>query len=379
MRTVTFQSVLNAVASLLGMVPSRDLGPARAASLTEYVNQRVLEGWRFDFWPEWTTCEQRWYRPFYDAARNVTAGSVSNGVVTGGTEVFFPPAQLYFQALQTQAPAAQAPAILTNGVWLENSAYWAVSRPQYGGTIMSLTTFSAPTMVPAGGQDWQPNTAYVVGNQLRNPADNVWYQCIVAHTSGGAFDATKFGVLNPFDKFIGYDQVELNGTARTPMDEVKALWRRNPRVHTQNAGPIGFQPSDDGIQVDWRAPVSVWVEFRFRPPVFTASVWNAATAYAKGALAYAPTTSGECYLALAGNTNSEPSAHPENWARQTMPAILATWVKRAALADGLKDQKQTDRAAEQLQEAQMELEDAWDRNLAAQGVTATAAVATYGQ
>lgn len=382
MRTVTFQSVLNGITQLLGMVPSRDLNPNRAAALVEYINQRMVEAWRWDFWPEWTVAEQRYYRPLYDATQTVTAGSVGSGnIVTGGTEVYFPASGQYYQALQNQAPAAQAPAILTNNVWAENSAWWALSRQSYASGLVTGTLWQngqtswSPTMTPNPATMWTPNTAYVVGQQVTNPNDGNGYQCIAAHTSGASFDATKFGVLFPFNKYVGYEQTQ-GSTALTPIDEVKGVWRRNPRVFTNNPGPLGWSPSDAGVQVEWKAPNMVWVEFRLRPPVFTASIWSSTTAYAAGALVYAPATSGECYVALAATTGAEPSANPALWKRQVMPAVTASYVKRAAFADALKDQKQTDRAAEELQEAQQEIMDAWDR---LQGVADQAAVVAYGR
>ena len=72
-RTETFQSVLNGVAAKLGMDPLRDLNAARAASLTEYINIRVKEAWKFEFWPEWTPVEQRYYRDVFSASGNVAA------------------------------------------------------------------------------------------------------------------------------------------------------------------------------------------------------------------------------------------------------------------------------------------------------------------
>jgi hypothetical protein len=80
MRTESFQSILNGVAKRLGMVPSRDLTPSTAEKLTEYVNDRLKEGWKFDFWPEWTVAEKRYLRETYSAA---------NSRGRGGREIFY--------------------------------------------------------------------------------------------------------------------------------------------------------------------------------------------------------------------------------------------------------------------------------------------------
>jgi hypothetical protein len=105
MRSVTFKSVLHGAAALAGMRPA-DLTTDRAATLTEYINNRVAEGWRRDFWPEWTVVSQRQYHPSYDATKNVTAGDVRYDEASDA----------YYTALQNQTPAAEGPT---------NAAYWA--------------------------------------------------------------------------------------------------------------------------------------------------------------------------------------------------------------------------------------------------------------
>lgn len=59
MRRVSFQSVLYGAARLAGLDPTRDLREPLTSTLLEHINQRVGEGWRWDFWPEWTLTEER--------------------------------------------------------------------------------------------------------------------------------------------------------------------------------------------------------------------------------------------------------------------------------------------------------------------------------
>lgn len=357
MRTVTYQSVLNGIAMSLGLDPNRDLNSTQAAKLTEYLNQRLPEGWRWDFWPEWTVVEQRVYREAYDATRNVVATD----------ERYFTAAQNYYQALRAQTPAAQAPATLTGTVYVENSAWWAVSAQSYS------------------GNDWATGATYSVGTQVRDPSSGRFYQCYTAHTSGASFDLTKFGILTPFDPYVGYDQTQA-GVALTPIDEVKGVYRRNPRVFPKNPGAVPWQPSNNGIQVTRggvsstspSTPALVWVEFRLRPPVFTSTGYVASKIYAAGDLVYYSTNAGgtgECYLALQAGTGNLPTVSAF-WSKVNFPMVLGSWVKRAAFADGLKDQKQTDRAVEELEEAKEELAEACDRAL--QGQFERVGVATYG-
>lgn len=366
MRTVPFQSVLNGVAFALGLNPSRDLNPARAATFAEYVNRRVEKGWRFDFWPEWTLCEARGYRLAYN---NATAYPAPTAAVA--QEVFFPGTVGYFQALQ--ATTGVAPATLVGGQWLVNGAQWALSLQNYGSATgtCGTTTYTGP--------DWMPNTVYtggaqgVVGATVRNPNDNRFYMCFVSHTSGATFDATKFGILTPFNKYIAYDQA-----GQTSMDEVKRVCKRNPRVFPKTPGEIPFNVSSDGVQLQQSAPALVWVEFRKRPPVFTSTVYNAATAYAAGALVLS-TITGECYLALQPATGQDPTAaNSAYWNKIDFPRVLSSPVKRFALADAYRDQKQNDRADDEEERANEELQNAWDEVQASQGQYETAKVETYG-
>lgn len=364
MRVVTFQSVLNGVAMLMGLSPTRDLNALRAAAFTEYINQRMVEGWKFEYWPEWTVVELRKYRQNFSPGEFIEAGD----------ERYFLADGKYYQALQGQASATQLPSILTNGNYIENSSWWALSQQTY----------------TAG--DWATGVDYNVGDQVRNPDDDQQYQCIAAHTAASSFDFTKFGKLTPFDKYIAYEQPN-----ETRIDDVKGVYRRNPRVATNNPGALtgftmlgagglvatagagwgalGFARSDNGIQVDWRAPSKVFIEFRKAPPVFTTEKWVQGTAYDLGDVVF---YQGDCYRSLVANNTSVGIGLPE-WELMPMPAILASWVKRAAYSDALRDQKQTDRATEELQEAMAELMDASDRELQGQGQVDTAAVVTYGR
>jgi hypothetical protein len=86
---------------------------------------------------------------------------------------------------------------------------------------------------------------------------------------------------------------------------------------------------------------------------------------------------GECYLAKGATTGNVPT-NGTYWTKVDFPSVLASWVKRAAFADGLKDQKQTDRAAEELTEALGELQEAASRALEQQGQYERASVQTYG-
>jgi hypothetical protein len=342
MRTVTFQSVLHGVARLLGLNPTRDLSAERAATFCEYINRHVATGWRFDFWPEWTRTELRRYRPSY----------ATGDFIELSQEVYYPAARKYYQALQLQVSAAVAPATLTNGEYEVNATHWAECAASYQ------------------VEDWATGETYAVGDQVRNPDDGEFYQCIAAHTAGASLDSASFAVLTPFARVIASVV-----TGREVIDGVKQFSRRDPRVYRDNAWPIHFQKTDTGYLLPADAPNEVWVQFRPPPPVFTTTRWVNGTTYDLGALVYyAPTgVEGDVFKSALGN-NSEPVDGVTNWIQVAFPEVLADFVKRAAQADALRDQKQTDRARLEMQEAEDDLQDALDEELAGQGQFETATV-----
>jgi hypothetical protein len=59
MRAVKFKSVLWGAALRMGLDPSRNLLNDQAATLTEYINSRVREGWEFQDWPAVCPTEER--------------------------------------------------------------------------------------------------------------------------------------------------------------------------------------------------------------------------------------------------------------------------------------------------------------------------------
>ena len=345
MRVVTFQSVLYAAAELLGMNPVRDLNPDRARTLVNYLNRHVATGWRFDFWPEWLLTEQRRFRPAYAAAENITAG----------TERFFFADGKYYQPVRDQSPAAQAPATLTSGVYVENSAYWAASAQSYTGS------------------DWATGTVYTVTNgsatKVRDPLTGLFYQVHTAHTAGATIDLTKMGRLTAFDKYVGYTQ-----SGETEIDGVKQASRRDPRTFPENPWRIAVTKSNRGIQFPTEAPGEVWLQFRTVPPVFTSTKRSDTTTYASGVTVYDVAT-GDCYTSNAAIAAGEsPTTHPAKWDVVEFPMVLADFVARAVQADGLRDQKQTDRARAEMTAANDDLQDALDEELAGQGQYDTATV-----
>lgn len=342
MRRVSFQSVLWGVTRLMGLNPSRDLSAERAATFCEYINRHVAKGWRFDFWPEWLLTERRRYRPNYGAGNFVTAGD----------ELFYVPAQKYYQALQDQAATTIAPATLSSGEYAVNATHWAECAASYQ------------------AEWWATGTAYAVGDQARNPDDGEYYACISAHTAGSSFDLTQFAVLTPFQRTIASVT-----EGATEIDGVKQFSRRDPRVNRSNPWPIDFVKTDTGYLLPADAPNEVWVQFRPPPPQFTVTRWSASTTYDEGALVYYGATGQEAdvFQSAIGN-NSAPVDGVVNWVRVEFPMVLLNFVQRAAMADALRDQTQTDRARAEMSVAEDELSDNLDEELAGQGQYESATV-----
>jgi len=61
MRTVSFKSVLYGAAARLGLQPYNESGidKSKKYELVNALNDRVAEGWDWDWWPELMVCEQR--------------------------------------------------------------------------------------------------------------------------------------------------------------------------------------------------------------------------------------------------------------------------------------------------------------------------------
>lgn len=360
MRRVPFQSVLIGTAKMLGLVAERDLTPARAASLTEYINNRVKEGWEFDFWPEWTRREERQYRPPWDgnAVYDTTAGRPVevNYAAVGGLQ--------YVQALQPSG-GALGPQVPFDGNGNINAPYWALSAGDYT------------------AQPYQPGRTYF-GGGWGEPGDQVWdpsslkfLQCYVTHIAGPSIDYTKFAVLTPFDRYVGFHQ-----PGQTPLGRVRAVYLRDPMVATRNPGQIPFKLSGRGVQVNFRAPASVWVEFADREPQFTSCFWSGTVSYlGQGELVYFPPClggDGNCYRSKLASLGDQPAPDSQFWELQAFPLVLSNFVKRAALADALRDLKQTDRASFEEQRAYDELASAQEREIQAQGGSETVQALTYG-
>ena len=103
MRTVTFQSVLNGVATRMGLEPAANFQLNQAAALTEYITDRLAQAWEIASWPEWTTSEQRQFRASWSNATTYALAA----------EVYDPGQNAYYRSIQ----AANLNHLVTDTAW----------------------------------------------------------------------------------------------------------------------------------------------------------------------------------------------------------------------------------------------------------------------
>jgi hypothetical protein len=351
MRTVPFQTVLAGAHDGAGLELA-DRSAAQLASAVRKLNRRVAKAWGYDRFADLCRTEPRLYRAEYAAGTAYAAPTI-----TAAREVFFSAAQKYYQALR--ASTGNAPAALTVGIYVVNSAYWAECAIGYS------------------GDDWATALAYAVATVVRNPADGRYYACHTAHTSAGAvLDTTKFGVLTPFAAYVALDQA-----GQTAIGEVIRITAADPDVQPINPGVIRHTLRRQGIvPLATTPPARVWVQFRLRVPIFTSLAWNNATVYAVGAVAYlanADGASGECYTAVQGSTNQNPLANTAYWSKLEFPAPLQNFVIRATASDLLRADGQNEKANAEQGQAYAELSDDRDVEVDGQGISETTEVQTY--
>jgi len=317
MRAVDYSECLYGSAAFAGFGKG-DIGSPEFALFRTFHDRRLQMAWEIHKWPDLCPIEQRQYRPNY-------SGTATYGVNTDPTadnsanEVYDVPTCSYYQSLQT-ANTGNSPSV--GGV--ENSAWWAVCKNQYE------------------ANDWVSGAQFNVGDQVRNPADNRQYQCITAHTSGGTFDGTKFGLLTPFNRYVAFEQPGL-----TAIGELFRAFDKDPRVTTQ-LRKFPFMVSQDGFQFSGPATNLVWLYYRTRRPVLTGDAWDSTVAYAIGAQVYFAAVSGGSgnfyTAATATNAGDSPVSAAAKWSVIQIPYIFRGYLIEGGYADWLTSDGQSDKA-----------------------------------
>lgn len=293
MRRVSYKSVRDQVAGFLGW-DSANLSTDESRLLNVAINRRLQFGWEAFFWPEWTTCQRRTFRPAWNSGSTYAAAA----------EVIYLATKKYYCSLRgtnlNQPPA--------DSLGVTNLAYWAESAGSYGADNYSTTR------------------VYVQGDRVYYPDTDKFYQLYATSSVGNApTDTTKWGELIPLERNIDYAQ-----TGETVIGDVKEVWNRNPRTEPDQACPVNrFVLQDNGVRVEGLDNI-VWVEFRLFTPSWTGSNW-ASGSYAVDDQVYYPVT-GDYYKCIATATTEAPT-DTAKWERIDFPYLLSKYVGNGAYAD----------------------------------------------
>lgn len=319
----SFQSVINLVLSNSGQLPA-ELSAAQIEQLKSFIKKRACDwGWVAWPWPGIVLTEQRQYRQNYNPSTAYAAPTA-----TSASEVYDPPSKQYYQALT--ATTGNPPTLLVNGAYVVNAAFWAVC----GG--------------PYTGPDWVTGTLYTVGYQVRDPADGLYKQCFVQHTSGGSLDPTKFGILTVFDPVIAFNQSWQANTIGDFLDiylDNPLLYKRprrvTPTIDGTGAHVLSLQQSRWSRVMGWDelVPTLVWIRFRLPKPNFYGPVLDLTKTYTAGVdtVYFSGTTldlEGDFWACAVNTTAGDtPANAPTKWTRIPFPSVIQSAVARRAGAD----------------------------------------------
>jgi hypothetical protein len=170
-----------------------------------------------------------------------------------------------------------------------------------------------------------------------------------AHTSSGAIDTAKFGILTQFDPFVSRTQA-----GQTEIGEFLGMYLDDPRLHkrprrvvyvTDGAGAhVVTAPRSiwNRCNGDFNVPNEVFVKFRIPCPEFRGEVFDVLATYVAGADAvyFEGTTTdleGDFWSCVTSTSAGEsPATAAAKWERIEFPAWLRTPVARKAFADWLR-------------------------------------------
>jgi hypothetical protein len=297
-----------------------DIGVSEFVLFRSFHDRRLQKAWEIHHWPELCPTEQRTFR----------AQWLGSTTYAATTEVYDVPTGKYFQSLQA-GNLNNAPTI----AGVENSAWWAECQTGYSAAL------------------WLTAVAYNVGDKVQNPGDLEYYQCFTAHTSGGSFDATKFGLLTPFDRYVSLDQVNADGSLATPIGEVFRATDKNPKLTTKVVD-FPYWLSENGVQFSTlkHAISFAWLYFRKRRPALVGDAWDSTASYSSGRQVYYVGVGssivlgvGNFYTATTTTAAGEsPETTPAKWSLVQLPYIFRGYLITGGFADWLTGDGQANKA-----------------------------------
>jgi hypothetical protein len=335
MRTVSYYDLLSAATELAYAGSTNQPAADQWSRWRRLFSKRLASAWERAKWPLLTRVEQRTFRAEWASG---TSYSKTN-------EIFYTPAQVYYQSLR-DSNSGNAPASGTGNT--ENSAYWAQCRTSYS---------------PSRGT-WLTATAYLVGDQVYYQPTNLYYQCHTAHTSSGTLvpDATggneRWGVLTPFDRYVAYEQ-----TGETKIGDTFRATQVNPRLFWAD-GDLDYSLSENGVQVVNDVP-SVWLTFRTQEPVLKGDNFSATATYTANVsqVYYRSTTAPETYpgnfynCVTTTSAGESPETTAAKWSVVEIPLFLERYLVQGAYADWLPGDGQNDKKMPALLEAERLISD----------------------
>jgi hypothetical protein len=348
MRTVDYSDVLCGSAALAGLQVS-DLSPAEFALFRAAHDRRLQVAWECHRWPEICRYEQRSFRAPWDAAHAYAAGDevldiptltylqalqASTGqpptIANVVNQAYWAPCQAQYQADDYVAGTNYAV-----GAMVRNRADNAFYQMNALSPDRLLTVNNALTLPPSvatfvlgytglvnGRPAYADATTYHTcdwdGNQWRiYYFDSLHTLILHAHSLSdvatpdramdwvfdeGTFFGTSlaltlpppapppsvnWGLLTPFNRYVGYEQTLADGTPLMPIGEFLCAWDRDPRVTTKLT-QLPYTLSADGAQfMTLRHTLAyVWLLLRVRRPLLTGDAWGTTTVYASGQQMY---------------------------------------------------------------------------------------------
>jgi hypothetical protein len=303
METTDFADILTEAAAEVTALDPDNLAVEEFRYIRRAAKKRLEVCWEYHYWPDLDRMEQRFYRADWDAGTAYGAGLI-------GAEVYYPPTQKYYQALQNSTN--QAPA---DSLGNTNMAYWALSARFYAAS------------------QWSAAVQYAQG-QMVQYGDNVYMAFTSAPPIGNLpTDTTNWGILQPFDQYIAYEQ-----TGKTPFTVVNAAWNVNPRTSTRGR-ELNWSLSEHGLQISSNIAFA-WVDYRIRCPKLSGENFDATVAYPANAQIYfsSATTPGNFYTNVLGGPTT-PGWSPENtlvWDLVQIPRIFHKYLVHSVAADWIR-------------------------------------------
>lgn len=304
METTDFQDILSEAASEVTALDPDNLSTAEFRAIRRAAKKRLENAWEYHFWPDLDRMEQRFYRPDWNAA---TQYEPTN-------EVYYPPTQRYYQALQPSLnipPAAYSPNIPGGTT---NLTYWANSERYYAGST------------------FDPTAEYIQG-AIVTYADNAYQLFALGPVIGDLpTDTGNWGLLTRFDQYILYEQPN-----EIPFTVVNGAWNVNPRTSTRGR-ELNWFLSNNGLQIS-SAIHFAWVDYRIRCPKLSGDLYSATTAYASGAQIYYTSADLPGNFYNANNTTTagqSPDSTPSAWAIVEIPRIFHKYMVHAVAADWIR-------------------------------------------